>query len=62
MREPTIYVVTAAFRDARADCGRIAAASVLEAIAKMRTRKRDWAAKALGCRPEQVVWEAEEDY
>jgi hypothetical protein len=54
------YSLTAIHRDRRADCGIIMAASVMEAIEKCRERKRDWAAKALGCKPDQIVWEARE--
>ena len=56
------YSLTASFRTLRIDCGRIAAASVIEAISRMKERKAAWAAKALSCRIEQIVWEAEEEF
>ena len=56
------YSITACFRALRIDCGNVAAASVAEAISRMKERKAAWAAKALSCRVEQIVWEAEEDF
>ena len=55
------YSITAVHRDRRVDCGIVFAASVMEAIERARAAKRDWAAKALGCKPDQIVWEAREE-
>lgn len=54
------YDVLAKFRHHIVDCGFTSASSIMEAIARMKSRKGDWAAKALGCRPEQITWEATE--
>jgi hypothetical protein len=56
------YSLIAVHLDRRVDCGTVLAASVMEAIERVRTAKRDWAAKALGCRAEQIVWEAKEEW